>query len=713
MSQFKGAKIAYVVFALVIFSLVVNIVYLGVTGKHLISSGDIKAFAKSRGKVETVEYATRGEIYTSDNEVIATNVQKFKLIAVVSSKRPGYANKEAHVTDVTKTANEVAPIIGMDPVEMAQKMQEAIDKGKYQVEFGNYGNNLSANQKKQIEETKLTGLEFEEATSRNYPLGDFCSYIVGYAKSVEENNVKSLVGEMGLEAIYNDTLAGKNGYNVYQKDAKGYILPNGILKQQDAVNGQDIYLTLNSSLQRDLDYSLAVEASGAQATKAAAVIMEAKTGKILALSSYPSFNPNERNIEDYKNFFFDTAYECGSVFKSFVYASSIESGLYDGSALYESGKYDYGGSRPIRDHNNGAGWGSISYDEGFYRSSNVAICNLLEKGYTNRDDLIDTYEKLGFFQSSNIDGFESASGVALYETDKSRAAYLTTGFGQGSTVTMLQLLRAYSVFANDGKMVEPYLVDRIVDKENNEVTYSGKTQFSEKIFSSSTVAQVRDLLKGVVNESMGTARKFALDNGVQIIGKTGTGQMVGENGTYSTTDYTKSFAGMAPYDDPQIISIVVFQGPDNDTTTHQANIIKNVVPTALSIVSSYNAADNETATEEYKLDSYINQSVNFVKSKLESKTLNVQVIGNGSTVIEQFPEAKSKVTKNDRVFIKTESSDITLPNFTGWSRKDVLTFGSLSGLNISIDGGNGLVASQSLPEGTILHSGDALTITLQ
>lgn len=276
MSQFKGAKIAYVVFALVIFSLVVNIVYLGVTGKHLISNGDIKAFAKSRGKVETVEYATRGEIYTSDNEVIATNVQKFKLIAVVSSKRPGYANKEAHVTDVTKTANEVAPIIGMDPVEMAQKMQEAIDKGKYQVEFGNYGNNLSASQKKQIEETKLTGLEFEEATSRNYPLGDFCSYIVGYAKSVEENNVKSLVGEMGLEAIYNDTLAGKNGYKVYQKDAKGYILPNGMLKQQDAVNGQDIYLTLNSSLQRDLDYSLATEASGAQATKAAAVIMEAK-----------------------------------------------------------------------------------------------------------------------------------------------------------------------------------------------------------------------------------------------------------------------------------------------------------------------------------------------------------------------------------------------------------------------------------------------------
>lgn len=108
---------------------------------------------------------------------------------------------------------------------------------------------------------------------------------------------------MGLEAIYDKTLAGKNGYKVYQKDAKNYILPNGILKQKDAVDGQDIYLTLNSSLQRDLDHLLSKEASEARANKASAVIMEAKTGKILAVSNYPSFNPNDRNINDYKNFF--------------------------------------------------------------------------------------------------------------------------------------------------------------------------------------------------------------------------------------------------------------------------------------------------------------------------------------------------------------------------------------------------------------------------
>lgn len=712
MSQFKSAKIAYVVFALVIFSLVANIVYLGITGNHLISGKDIAAFAKSRGKAEAVEYATRGEIYTSDNQVIASNVKKYKLIAIVDSKRINHSGTPAYVTDVIATANAVGPIIGMDPTVMAQKIQEKIDAGAYQVEFATNGSNLSARVKKQIEDTGLPGLEFIESNSRNYPYGDFCSYIIGYTKPIEENSVKKMVGEMGLEAIYDKTLAGKNGYKIYQKDSKGYVLPDGILKQEDAVDGNDIYLTINSSLQRDLDYQLATEAAAAQAKKASCVIMEAKTGKILALSSYPSFNPNERKIDDYKNFFFDTAYECGSVFKSFVYASSIESGLYNGMATYESGKYDYGGSRPIRDHNNGAGWGTITYNEGFYRSSNVAICNLLEKGFIDRDQLLETYEKLGFFQSADIDGFESVAGTALYKTDSSRAAYLTTGFGQGSTVTALQLLRGYSAFANDGKTVEPYLIEKIVNKETNEVTYKGKSQYSQQIFSTSTVQQIRDLLKGVVTEPMGTAKKFALDNGVQIIGKTGTGQVVVE-GSYSSSIYTKSFSGMAPYEDPQIIVNIVFQGEDNDTTQHQANVIKSVMPAALAIVNEYNAPKAITVSSDYQLDSYINQSVNFVKSKLESKSVNVQVIGNGSTVLEQFPEAKSNVAKNDRVFIKTESNEITLPNFTGWSRKDVLTFGSLSGINITIDGGNGLVASQSTPEGTIVHSGDALTITLQ
>ena len=188
--------------------------------------------------------------------------------------------------------------------------------------------------------------------------------------------------------------------------------------------------------------------------------------------------------------------------------------------------------------------------------------------------------------------------------------------------------------------------------------------------------------------------------------------MVGENGTYSSSNYTKSFAGMAPYDDPQIVTLVVFQGEDNNTTDHQANVIKNIVPSALSVVSSYNSNDNVTEIKNYKLDSFVNQSVNFVKSKLQAKSIDVQAIGNGATVVEQFPKEKSKVTKGDRVFIKTESNDISIPDFTGWSSKDISIFGSLSGIMINVEGSGGFVIGQNIPPGTIMHSGDTLIITL-
>lgn len=712
MNRLNSAKITGVVFALVIFLLVANILYLGITGKNFISGKDIREYASNRGKKSEIDYATRGEIFTSDNEVIAKSVKTFKITLVTSDERKG---KNAYVKNADLTAEKLAPIIGMDENDLRTKIKNSMENpNSYQIELGTYGNNLTLEQKNKIEKENLPGVVIEENNSRNYPFGDFSSYIVGYAKTdTSESTEGKIVGEMGIESNYNDELSGEDGYKLYETTADGYIRADGILEKKDAVDGKDIYLTLDSSLQRDLDYMLSKEATEAGANNASCVVMEAKTGKILAVSTYPSFDPNERDVKSYKNFFFDTAYECGSVFKSFVYASSIESGLYDGDALYQSGKYDYGASRPIRDHNNGAGWGSISYDEGFYRSSNVAICNLLESGFTKKNEVIQTYEDLGFFKADKVDGFSTAKGVAVYEKDSSRAAYLTTGFGQGSTVTMYQLIRAYSAFANDGKMVEPYVVDRIVDNENNEVTYNAKTEYSKKIFSSSTVSQVRDLLLGVVNDSTGTAKKFALNNGVQIIGKTGTGQMVDESGSYSTTDYTKSFIGMAPYDDPQIITLVVFQGPDNNTTDHQANIIKSIVPSALSVVSTYDNGDDEVKTSSYKLDSFINQSANFVKSKLEAKNLNVQVIGNGTTVIEQFPKAQTKVTENERVFIKTEASDIALPDLTGWSQKDVSIYASLAGLTINVESGGSFVVTQSIPPGTIVHSGDTIMVTLR
>lgn len=713
MKRFKNAKIASVVFAFIIFCLVANIVYIGATGKHFVSGNDIASYAKNRAVKEDVIYATRGQIYSSDGELVASNVNKYRLVAYLSKSRVSVGNKVAHIEDVKKTAETIAPILGMETVAMATKLQKGIDDNLYQIEFGSFGSNLSSMIKNKIEATGLPGLEFIEQSSRNYPMGDFASYIVGYAQNVEENSIQHVVGKMGFELLYNEELSGTNGYKMYQADASGYAIPNGILDEQIAVDGSDINLTINSVLQRDLDIQLKATVQETNAQKASCAIMEAKTGKILAISNYPSFNPNERTIEDYNDFFINTAYEPGSVFKPFVYANSIDDGKYRGSDTYQSGSYVLN-DRTMNDWNKGQGWGTITYDEGLARSSNVAICNLIAK-YIDRDSLIDDYDKLGFYKPLEIDGMTSATGTASFKKTDRQLELMQSGFGQGSTVTPLHLLRAYSVFANNGKIVEPYFVDSIVNPTTKEVDYKAKTTYSKEVFAPETIKKVNELLYNNIYGDASIAKIYQTE-GFQIMGKTGTGQIARTDGTpgYRTDIVSKSFAGLAPYDDPQIIIFAVFQCRDEQTSDMVAKFVKTVSAAALATKNSYTNSENSLLVgNNYTMDSFTNQTVSFAKTKLEAKEIKAEIIGNGQIVLDQYPASKAGVSKNDRVFLKTDSLDITMPNMEQWSRKDVLTFATISGITVEVIGESGQVESQSIAAGTIVHAGDKITITLK
>lgn len=715
MKTYKSAKITAAIFALIILSLVINIVYLGVTGTHLISGENIAEFAKNRSKKQVVQYAQRGQIYSSDGETIATNVKKYKIILITDKERVTSTKKKAYVVDASQMAHQIGPILGIDVNELTTKIQNALDSDTIkQIELGTKGKNLTTNVKKQIEELNLPGIEFVESNARYYPLGDFCSYIVGYAKNYDDSSVKKMVGEMGLELAYDKELKGKNGYKVYQTDAKGYELVDGVLREKDPVDGYDLYLTVDSGLQRNLDYMLANLATSTKAELASCAVMEVKTGKILAMSTYPSFNPNERNISSFNNYFLNGTLECGSVFKPFIYADSIEEGKYSHEATYESGSYKvyYGNvlAGTVRDHNGGKGWGTITYDEGLYRSSNVAICNLLDKGYVTKEVLTDKLNDLGFFQSDTMDGLKCSSSINAYKkSTANKLEYLTTGFGQGSTVTPYQLLKAYSVFGNNGKTVKPYIVNKIVDPETNKVVYQGKSEYSKQIFSTETVNQVKDLMLGVIENPAGTGKSFKMDD-LKMYGKTGTGQIV-IDGAYSSSIHMHSFAGIAPYDDPQVLMFLTVKS-DETYSLYAPDFVKKIMKEAVQIVNQYHVENTISIDEGYTLDSYVNQSVSYVKSKLESKSFQVYVIGNGDTVIEQYPGSYSRVAKGDKIFIKTNGNDIAVPDMKGWSKKEAQSYASLSGVKLIVQGTSGHVNNQSIAAGTVVHSGDEMTIAL-
>lgn len=702
-SKFKYAKMIYYLFAFIVLLLAFNIVYLTVTGKTLVSQAHIRDFAKARGGSQTTKIiqARRGTIYTSDKKVIATDVKKYNLVAILSTKHLTAKKEPAYVQDKEKTARVLAKYLGTSYDYIYNKLK----KTSYQVEFGNVGKNVSALTKKQIDAQNLTGLEWTEVTSRNYEFGDFASYEVGYAGLKDANDPYTIVGQMGIEKTYNSWLSGKNGKTVYLADANKNQLPGDPLLTTKAIDGNDVYMTINSSLQTQLDSAMKEFSENVKSSASACAIMDAKTGRILAISNYPSFDPNKRNFTSYEDKFMNMAIEPGSVFKSFVYANALSDGKLNLKETYVSGHFNFMSANKlvatIHDHNK-VGWGTITYEQGLYHSSNTAICHiLLEK--SDMQSLIQDYSDLGFFKASKIDGLVSGSGVRGFDGKSKSLSYVTTGFGQGSSVTALQLLRAYSVFANKGRTVEPYIVDKVVNPDTNKTLYKGKTTTSKQIFTDSAIDQMRSLLSGIVNSGEGTGTPYKSDE-VEIIGKTGTGQIAVKGG-YSADFHTHLFAGLAPYDDPRVEIIIWWQN-DASGTDEAGQIVKDMMKSSLNVVAGNKKTIQSTT---YKLKSYINQSTNFVSQELGKHSVTPIIIGDGTSVIGQYPASGNEVASSTHVMLRTDGTNITMPSMLNWSRKDAEAFGELSNTKIEIEG-VGTIYQQDVNKGTKLTPG--MTIKL-
>ncbi len=701
------SKFIFAFFAALIVALVFNVLYISITGHHLMSQSDIREYANNRGgnqKIETL-YAPRGTIYSSDGEVLAADAKKYKIYAILSDKRVHGNGKPAYVYDVNDTAKKLAPILDMDVDDLIR----ILSKDQYQVEFGSKGNNLSSVTKDQIMALNLPGIEFEELLSRNYRYGDFASYVIGYALAetqiVNDKSTTHILGKMGIEKLYNKELSGVDGKRVYLADNNNYTLPNGLISETESIPGNNIHLTIDTEIQAELNKLLENLVDIKKADKATCAIMEAKTGRILAVSNYPSFDPNIRDLTNYVDLFLNEPVEPGSVFKTFVYANAIQDGVINLDELYPSGKFYYNEKlRPIKDHNDGEGWGNISYRQGFYYSSNTAICHMLTK-YTDKKSLLADYDDLGFFKHVGSDGLVATAGVAGYKNNDGRIVeYLTTGFGQGSTTTAYHLLRAYSAFANDGKMVEPYFIDKITDGVTGEVISEGTTKYSEQIYSADTVKEVRSLLDGVVNIEGNTGYYYHMDD-VRLIAKTGTGQ-IAENGRYKSGYYTNSFVGLAPYDDPEIV-IVLWSQNKGYTNRGATELIQGITRAALNKLNEQPLKEVEVST--VVLDNYMNQSKTHVNEVLKTNQLTPIFVGDGDIVISQFPNSKTEVSSQSRVFLQTDGKKIKMPSMEGWSRKEAEAFASMANITLEFDG-VGTITSQSISKGTVLKANQKVKV---
>ena len=692
-------KKVFVIFLVFIFIIFLQYAYVSLSPK--VYGIDMDQFASNRYTVSSTLKAKRGNIYDTTGNLLALNVSSYTVIAYLSESRTGSSSTPLHVVDKEATAEALAPVLDMSK----DTLLNLLSKDAYQVELGPGGRGITELKKEEIEALNLPGIDFIEDQKRYYPNGDFASYIIGYAKKQDDG---SIVGELGIESKYEDILKGTDGSTKYQRDRYGYKIPDTPETTIEPENGSNIYLTIDSGIQRFLEDAVKANTEEYNPEWTILTVMDAKSGKILGSATSPSYNPNLLNLKSYENPLVTYAYEPGSTMKIYTYMCAMEKGTYKGDDTYLSGKYEIG-ENTVQDWN-GKGWGYITYDLGFEYSSNVAVVNLVNSAI-NRTDLKECFQKYGFGEKTGIELSRELSGSLNFYYPIEVA---TASFGQGIATTPIQNLQALSIIANNGKMVKPKIIEKIVNSNTGKIEYEYKLDISEQLVQESTVNKIKELMSNVINgQNEGTTGYYFKVEGADLIGKTGTSQYYDSESGYSTgkNNYVYSFAGMFPKDDPEIIIYASYKNPTWSKNVGLSKMIKSVVKDIAKYhdIGTYNEQHN-TATK-YTVESFINKDVKEIKEKLNSYNIKTVVIGNGDKIIKQSAKVGSSAVSGDTIIVITNDSDYTMPNIIGWSRKDVIELCNVLEIKYEFEG-YGYATNQSIQFGSKINENDILKVIL-
>lgn len=688
----------FIVFALFCFLILVyRVSYLALSKK--VDGVNLKEFADSRSVVSKTIYAKRGNIYDSNGESLAINVSSYTLIAYLDESRSEGEDKLYHVKDKKTTAKKLSTVIKMKESEIYKILNQ---DDKYQVEFGSAGKGLTELEKEKIEKLNLPGIDFIEDEKRYYPNGDFTSYTLGYAKNDEDGKID---GEFGLEDLLNDVLSGTDGYTTYQKDLNGYKIPGTKEVTVNSIDGNDVYLTIDSNIQFFLEQAANKAEDKYNFDWLTLIVADAKTGKILGSTQKPSFDPNKKNIKNWTDITVGEAYEPGSIMKTYTYMAAMEAGTYRGDSKFKSGRYKADDGTIINDWNV-TGFGNITYDQGFQASSNVGVINIVNN-FINKKILEDYFKKLGFGQKTGITLANEVSGTINF---KYQTEVYNASFGQGITTTPMQHIQALTSIANDGIMLKPYIIDKVLD-EKGKVVYEGKKEELGRVASKQTAQKIRNLMYETVNSNWyaATGGDYKVKNS-SVIGKTGTAQLVNSRtGSYYTDDYnvTKSFVGMWPKNNPEIIiyASVKRAGTSKPISDAVTEIVKNMN----KYLNIFDNEKEEKDIENKKINNYLNKELSLVKA--ETKKIDKLIIGTGSKVINQYPEKGEVIDSNETLILLTNSSNYKMPNLKGYSKLEAKKVCEMLNLKCSFKG-YGYVNEQSI-KNKVVKPNDKVSFTLK
>ncbi len=677
--------------------------------------------------------ATRGTIYDSSMNVLASTETGWRVF--VSSKDIKSAEKTSGVNYSEKIAKGLSDILKVDYASLLTKIQNTNVLDVTVKKIANeeeYQNLLQF-----IKENALHNLVFTEAqSSRYYPKETLAAHVLGFCGSDNQ-------GLYGLEYYYDDILKGKDGYYLYAKDANGNALDTEYSSYYPAEDGYSIVTTIDMYLQEELESQLATIVKNHDVkNRVTGVVMDTETGAILAMATSSPFNPNSpyeldslsakkllasgfaKDSEEYKQYkkellevmwsnkAISETYEPGSTFKIVTVASALDLKIASTSDKFSCNGYHTVGGWRIKCHKvTGHGQGfSLAY--GLQMSCNPTMMKLAEK--IGVADFYDYVENFGYFEKTGID-LPSEAGTIFHKEENMGATELATAsFGQRFKVTVINHLTAISAVANGGKLVTPYLVEKIIDSKGNVISSHTPT-VKRQVISEEVAKTVASVLEEGVSGEGGAKNARVL--GYKVAAKTGTSQkfdILDENGnSYLRIGSTVAFS---PSDESGIAVIIVVDEPFS-TIKYGSYVAAPYVSAFLEKALPYLDYESDNVTADITVDNFVGLSVESAKAKLEKLGIKYEIIGSGGFVKRQTPNSEDIINNSlSKVILYTEDYQdyVSVPSLVGLEISEAVTLAINSGLNIRLrgNGETGAVVKQSLPLGANVKRGSVIELEI-
>ena len=709
----KRIMAALVVLTLLLTILSIRLAYVMI-GKH----EEYAALANEQWTSEVKIDAKRGKILDRYGTELAVSANVYRIDFDLNSIRK-YLKKSDKYSKMEDIAPLIAEATGIEESVVLDKLNTKLPSGK---DAGSaiLVRRIEKDVADKVNSLGITGVLVSADTKRYYPNGNFLAHVLG----ATDDDGKGL---SGIELEYNSELAGVPGVKITEIDNAASDLPYTVSEFTDPVEGKDVYLTIDEKIQFFAETIAEQALEDHKAHAVSILVMDPKTGEILAMVNKPDYNPNEsrKGYDTYegktdmeklqkmwRNRLVNDTFEPGSIFKVATALTAMEENKVSDSDVFVCNGGLQFGSTHIRCWRT-IGHGSQQFGDIIQNSCNVGFMQLGAK--IGKETLCEYIKKFGFGQKTGIDLPGEAYGIVKKPENISEIDLATISFGQTNTVNSFQYMAFFNSVANGGTWIQPHVMKEITHTTNNGTVVIDKSfkPKTKEVASKDNTAQLREYLERVVTSGSATSTFM---EGYRIGGKTGTAQKV-INGVYQEGKYISSFVGMVPVDDPKITVMITVDEPGTELY-YAGQVCVPYAKILFTDIFNYYESKFAEENEEYIAKNVVIPEVRGLKleeakKQLTELKLDYEIIGSGSSVVSMSPYPGYTVKEGSKIRIETEGNNdnlVIMPSVEGYSVEEAKKLLDSFGILYTISG-EGNISDQSIPQGELIQKGKTVILS--